>query len=191
MVDSSPFAPSRNTNPKRQTVPYRGLSRQGAVRIARREYLGEIKNTDGVNAWGNFKLDPITFPWLKNIAKNFERVKWHSCMVLFKPCLSATTSGSIIYGVDWDSQVAESVIQDYEHISALTPVCEAPIWQASSLTLPSSRLQTRKEYNLNNKNDYDAMPAYIMYTSSGQTSKTVYGHMWVEYDLSFFGTNKA
>lgn len=158
--------------------------------MSRREYIGTVENKDGANAYGYVNLSPEKFSWLGNIAKCFERVTWHSCKILWKPLKSATTSGSMVMGVDWDSQT-NSQEQDYAHIVACTPSIEVPIWQQAVLVLPSSRLQTRKEYNLGNKDDFDAMPGYIMYTSSGIAEKGTYGHLWVEYDVSFFGTQKS
>lgn len=60
-----------------------------SVRICHREYLGDVysSNTIGAFALDNFQVNPANakaFPWLWNIAVNFQKYKLHGAIVEFK-----------------------------------------------------------------------------------------------------------
>lgn len=102
--------------------------------------------------------------------------------------MAATTNGSLVMGVDWDSNNATPVT--YDVVSNYTPVVDVPIWQSAQMPLPSARLQTRKEYLVKGDTktpDVDLLAGYLMAITSG-APQTELGHIWIEYDVSLFGT---
>lgn len=167
----------QNPNPKGRTVPL-----DGSIRIRRRELLASLKLGDS----GSKALKVADFPWLKKIAAAYDRVKWHRCILTWRPAVGTTTGGQIIFGPDWDSNSTTTTV---EAISCLTPVYESPLWQGGSLTLPPGRLMTRKEYQVRGDTktaDADLSPAYIVYNVGGKDGDA--GHLWIEYEVTLFGT---
>lgn len=134
-------------------------------------------------------LQVTKFPFLKKLASAFDRVKWHKCRLIYRPCCSSTTNGNIMVGIDWDAQNEAAV--SAAMVGALTPVMDVPVWQSASITLPSSRLQSRKEYIVEAATatqEFDLAPGYVVYWGTADADKII-GHLWVDYDVTLFGTH--
>lgn len=183
----------QNPNPKATKGKNKGgATASGTIRIRRRELLRAIKvKTDPTFV----ELGPDNFPWLKNLAKSFDRLKWHSCQFHWRPAVATTVGGMLMMGMDWDSNSGTTLTM--EAISAMTPVYEAPLWQMGQLNLPAGRLMTRKEYLIRkdpketSDDGFSRYPGYLCYVATGTDANTDAGHLWVEYDVTMFGTVAA
>lgn len=175
---------AQNPNP-RSGGRARGVASTGTMRFARRELLKEIKQQEG----GAFVvISPTDFPFAKAFTKIFDRYKIHRFRVIYRPSCGSTTSGSVIFGVDWDAKKMSAV--SYKTIATLTPILDVPLWQSGELELPASRLMTRKEYMISDDSTdgFDSTPGYLCFAASGDDATKIAGHLWVDYDISFFGT---
>lgn len=179
----------RNPNPKKISKQ-RGAISAGTVRIKKKELFFSVKGQDH-----SFKsINPFNIPWLSGMAKIFDRYKFHSIKFFWKPAVATTQAGIFMMGVDWDSNTANVTDLDKatKTIAATTPCFEVPVWQLGVFTLPSSKLMTRKEYKIPNKENpdsaYDFQPGYLLYMCSAAEG-TACGHVWIEYDLSMWGTS--
>lgn len=160
----------------------------GSCRVRRKECLFELHGVGGINSW-NFLLRPSDFPWLKKIAGAFSRVTWHSCKVSWRSAVGTQRDGLISYGADWDTNIGDAITR--ATVLSLTPVMDHPVWQTTDTTpmvLPASKLMTRKEYLFQTKDLVDSAPASIMAWCTGSEAKVSYGEIWIEYDLTLFGT---
>lgn len=174
----------QNTNPKAMVGKSKGIPPTGTIRIRRRELFISAMKKDVGQVW---LLSATNFPWLKNLAASFDRIKWHSCLLIWRSAVATSTAGQIMMGVDWDSNTKAL---DATKMSTLTPLYEAPVWQSGNLRLPSSRLMTRKEYFIRKNtatDDADTGPGFLCFLSSAENA----GHLWVEYDVTLFGTTSA
>lgn len=190
----------QNPNPRRRV---RGSGSQsggtnsidasaGAIRLSRREYVMDV--TGGTVSW--FELMPLRFAWLKGLAKNFDRYRWLSAVVEYKPAVGTTTTGLMAFGPDWNSGTSTTTYTR-EEVLAATPLSEAPVWQQQSLPLPKARLMSRKDYRISTKDDttwdddsaFDVMPCFIMWATTG--AKSIVGELWVSYTVELIGTRKA
>lgn len=176
--------------PKRQRAPRtspgsRGNAAAGEVRIRRRELLTEISGATGISVM----LAPSKFPWLKNLAKAFERVKWISARVEYIPLVGTTVNGSVAVGFDWAVPTDKvNSAPTRAGILAHTPSFDTAVWRKASFVLPSSRLQSRTWYELEAtevKDTFDSSPGQVSYISSYAQGG---GELWVEYDLVLSGT---
>lgn len=193
-----PQRPNKGRNAPRERVlapvirnpVVRNAAEPGSSRISRDEMLFSVTD-EGVQK--AVALHPDNFPWLKTIAAAYERIKWHSCHIYWKPAVGTHTSGLVIYGVDWNSNLTSSTATETK-VQSLTPVLDHPVWQDSRTTplvLPRSRLMTRKEYLLNNTSAADKQPgqlAIYMAAIANPATKLVVGQVWVRYSVEFFGT---
>lgn len=165
-------------------------SLDGSMTIMREEFVAAIKVSDTA---GVIKLIPQSFSWLKNIAKAYERLTWLSAKVYYKPAVGTNQDGLVVYGVDWNSK-PPSEDPTREQVQALTPVADHPVWQDSRpqpMVLPSSKLQTRKEYLIATGDDCDQMPGVLLYNCSVQKNPAntkLLGELWICYKIHFFGT---
>lgn len=167
----------QNPNPKGRSAPA-----DGTIRVRRRELLKALKQKDQ----GAIPLEIADFPWLKKLAAAYDRVRWHGCKLIWRPAVGTAVGGQIIFGPDWDSNSSATTV---EAISCYTPVYESPLWQGGELVLPPSRLMTRTEYFIRGDSktpDADLSPAYIVYNLGGNAGDA--GHLWIEYDVTLFGT---
>lgn len=151
--------------------------------------IGTVKTTDKQCLEGHI-IHPKDLAWLGNVAKGFDRYKIHSLKYHWRPSVGTTTNGSFAMGVDWDSNV-DATKDTYKKTMALSPVFDSPVWQSGTLTLPSNKLQSRKEYFLrgdSKTSDFDMSPGYILLVTEGAPNNTTIGHVWAEYDITLFGT---
>lgn len=159
----------------------------GVIRVSRNEFCVEVKG----GVVGALAINALSFPWLANLAKCFDRIKWLAVTAYWKPAVGTTQGGLILYGVDWDADKSATLAK--EVVAALTPLSEHPVWQQGNLVLPSGRLMTRKEYKIavasEGKEDFDTTPGYLCYSCGGKKDE-VMGELWVRYSVEMFGTAK-
>lgn len=172
------------------------------VRVAHREYLGDITCA----APGDFKTDTYTlnpgnvdtFPWLSNIAKNFEEYRFHGLVFEFKStsanALNSTNTalGTVIMATQYDSvEETFSNKRDMEN------------HEFASSTKPSQSVlhgvETKPKYTSISTNLYvlsGAQPAdtdkrlydlgKFTIATTGMQAQCVIGELWVTYDIEFY-----
>lgn len=155
------------------------VSNQGVLNFSRTELLGEL-----AKASGTFDLCPNSFPFLKGLASSFELYRWTRLVLVYKPAVGTTVAGALTFGVDWSNAGTATTRQK---VAALTPMMDLPVWQTGRLVLPSSRLQTRREYILASSDVNDKQPGKVCWASSCKEEAPI-GDIWVEYSVQMFGT---
>lgn len=136
-------------------------------------------------------LEPSSLPWLKNLAKCFERAKWLAIEVEYRPMVGTTTAGSIAVGVDWaySSSTAEIGLAavSRDAVLACTPVMDGPVWERQRMTLPASRLQSRQWYCIDSATGsiVDRAPGTLLLHT---TADAAVGEVWLHYRVSLSGT---
>lgn len=88
-----------------------GPANSGQMTIARSELVVTVKSGADGSASGKIMLQPDQYPWLKQLAAAFEKVKWRKIHVFWKPAGSAMTTGQIAVGMDWDATDSASVTE--------------------------------------------------------------------------------
>lgn len=175
--------PNVRTPPSSRGAPAVNFN-QGEFKIRRTEFLKEINGQE----IGSIMLSVDKFTWLNTLARSFDRITWNSVSLHFKSCAGTNTTGFISYGVDWDSSTPSSLSRAI--VLALTPVMDHPVWQGSTLPLPSNRLMTRREYRIRTgatEDVYDRGIGYLLYSCTAAKSVMV-GELWVSYTATLFGT---
>lgn len=163
----------------------------GEMRFGRRELLRSFKlpaNKTEANDWVD--IHPDNFSLLKNVAKSFERMRWNSVKIFWKPAVGTTFGGLVTVGIDWDLSSAKT---DRQGISAYTPSQSFSVWQdtqSNPLVLPPNRLQSRQWYTREGNVQQDRIPAKICWAvdASSQAAEVMLGEFWVEYELILSGT---
>lgn len=175
----------------------------GEVTVSRVELLQTVTTGSDGAASGSVVLAPFNMPWLVNLAKAFERIRWIACALEYRPTVGANTDGSIAVGVDWGAKsltVADGRLTtlgaiDKSGVLACTPSVDTPVWaRVPRIVVPAARLQSRAWYelveNVTTVALYDAAPGSLVFYANGAANKTV-GELWVSYTVVLSGTRKV
>lgn len=162
----------------------------GELRIKRKELLESVALAEGKTELVlTKKLIVDSFPWLGNLAKSFEKVKWHAMKAYWKPAVGTTEGGLVTVGMRWDT-TKES--ENRVAVAAQTPSQTCAIWEDGErrpLVLPPARLMTRAWYIIGEEKS-DSGPGMLEVGISGPAGK-VLGEVWVEYSVTLAGTRGA
>lgn len=187
---------------------------RGEINISMFEMLSSVKTGADGTVTGSVLVDPSNLPWLSNISKAFERVRWHSVSLEWRPSVGANTDGSFAMGFDWGDKSADrlkarkvggrEVICVHEldaidrmEVLSCTPCVDTPVWQrVPNFVIPGSRLQSRTWYEIPDDPKsttvglYDRAPGSLVYQCSGAANKSM-GEVWIRYGAKLFGTRKV
>lgn len=175
----------------------RGLA-NGDIVISRSELLATTTSTPTATS-----LHPSSFPWLKTLAKVFERYRFVSVALEYRPLVGTNTAGSSSMGVDWMTNSIKLMLRDdglHPHLGtadkstilALTPSVDGPSWQrVPRLNVPSNIINSRLWYNAKapaKDEDVEShVPGYVAYMSTSDNA----GEIWVHYKIHFSGTHQS
>lgn len=133
-------------------------------------------------------------PFLFRLAACYQRIKWRSMSITWRPAVGTSTNGLITYGIAYNNQS----ITSRNGITSLSPVNDHPIWQSGSstpLVVPSNMLMTRKWYelNTNTKDPYDQAVGtfHVGLTHDSKGAAEPRGEFWIRYTIEMEGTNNA
>lgn len=172
------------------------VSRSNGVRIAHREFLADIKG-DANFTLLNFIINPglaTTFPWLSQVARNFEEYQMHGLVFQYIPssgtAISSTSSalGRLVFATSYDVNdpnfTTKQQMESYQYATACVPF-ETMIHPVECKlgTNVLSRLYVR-ERELGATEDarfYDL--GNFQYAVQGMQSAYTVGELWVSYDV--------
>lgn len=181
----------RRRRPSNQpsAAPRIGQVTPGEVVITKLELCTTIKvEASKPSASGKCSLQVADFPFLKVLSASFERIRWHSCKVMYKPAASMVTAGLVTMGVDWSWS---NLATDRKKIAAYTPTATAAVWKEFTMILPPNRLQSRIWYNTRESDTIDSGPGQICFAvdAPGGSSGLTAGELWIEYRVTLSGTS--
>lgn len=198
LANSTPMSTNTQIGRRSRTRRRRQAAQvEGEVTIRRRELLAEITSTASATSTSGTKyLYPDTgttsaqMPWLSSLAKNFDRMRWNSMHLYWKPAVSASTSGQVALGVDWNQSGAHGSLSA---VLSLSPSRQCALWcdmEAQPIVLPRSRLQAVNWYQIGSGAGYQRGPAYLEYwiTHDSVKDAKVLGSIWVDYNVTLQGT---
>lgn len=167
---------------------------RGSIRVQHREFIKNVGTTESFSNLGAFPLQPgdsSTFPWLSQLAQNYER--WHPNRIDFKyePFTSTFTEGTCAMMIDYDPNDS-GPINKAEMLNS-SGAMRSPVW--SNLTVRSNdselaadthlfvRVPTRDVYT-GNLRLTDSGTCFVSTTEvTGEERDT--GEIWVDYDITF------
>lgn len=201
-----PLAATSSSAPTMQIFPgrRRGKGRspiEGEITIRRMEVLADIvARANTTSTTGTKYLYPDTssaasqMPWLSNLAKCFDRLRWNYLHVFWRPAVAATVSGQIAFGVDWNQSTTS--LSSSGVVTALTPSRQVAIWhdtEKEKMVLPRARLQSMLWYKIGSSSDYQMGPGSLRYYVShdANVAEKALGSLWIEYSATMQGTSSA
>lgn len=155
------------------------------VRVRHREYVGDVLGSTAFSTTV-FKINPGlagSFPWLANMAANFEKYRFRSLRFMFESSVATTQAGSVMLGIDLDT--LDAVPATKAQMLQMQNVVRSNVWDCSQSSLPEGvpELFTRTgavPAGADAKT-YDAGQLIIGVVGTADTS--VIGEAWFEYDV--------
>lgn len=169
----------------------------GKITITRDELLVTVATTTGKTESLFSKLlkpGPDLMPFLFRLGACYQRIRWRSFAVTWRPAVGTNTNGIITYGVAYNNQK----ILDRMGVTSLTPVNDHAVWQSgrpTPLVVPQNMLMTRAWYELNGTGtdpfDQAIGTFYCSFTHDKSDASASRGEFWVRYTVEMEGTNNA
>lgn len=155
------------------------------IRVRHREYIADITGSTGFTTQV-FRINPgvaSTFPWLSNLAANFEKYRFRSLKFMFESSVATTTSGSVMLAIDLD--VLDAPPATKAIMLQMQNVVRSNVWDPSASALPESVpelfVRTGAVPSGADAKTYDA--GQLIVGTVGQADTSVIGEAWFEYDV--------
>ncbi len=164
----------------------------GRVRIRHREYIQDIS---GSVAFANTQLNinpgiSTTFPWLSQIARNYESYLFNKCEFQFETQKSSSTNGSLMMAVDFDA--ADSAPTSKTEIMSYHNAVRSAVWAEC---VNHSDKQDLAKFGVQRYNRFAALAANldiktydvgnINVATQGCADTSAIGELYVDYDVEF------
>lgn len=175
-------------------APKMMTQRNGDCLISHREYIQDITaNTGSPSTFQatQFVLNPgqvATFPWLSNVAKNFESYRFRKLKFHYETEAPSSLGGSLVQSVDYDATDAAPLTKQ-QAMAYRNAVRSAP-WEPCCHTSAREDMAKQKSYfvrpgaqpaNTDIKM-YDTGNLFVC-TQNVTTASAVCGELYVEYDV--------
>nr|UZP17159.1 coat protein [Cucumber necrosis virus] len=165
---------------------------KGSVRITHREYVsvlsgtnGEFLRNNGTGPNNDFSINPLNpflFPWLVNIAANFDQYKFNSLRFEYVPLVNTTTNGRVALYFDKDSEDPgpddRAALANYAHLSEISP------WAITKLTVPTDNVKRFISDTSSGDPKLINLGQFGWVAYSGPTAEL--GDIFVEYTVDLF-----
>lgn len=180
--------PPRRRRRNRAARAARNPVADGEMRLAKSEILASVTAGSDGQVKNSIKLFPSSLALLNAVYSAFERLKWVSIKIYWKPAVGTTEGGLVTYGIDWD--FTSLTPADRAKVAAYTPTHTNAIWCDTTnqpMVLPSSRIQGRAWYTPLSGDDVDKGPGALVYVAQGPANKNL-GEFWMDYVVHLSGT---
>lgn len=169
------------------------------IRVRHREFIADIPGSVnyGVNSFPINPGIPSVFPWLSNVAQNFESYQFRDLCFQYRTESPTSSAGKIILSVDWDAADAAPIskLQQFEERTKAEDavwanfdlVCDkqdlakfgTQRYVRNALPLPAVGAVDIKTYDVGN----------LFVGRQGESGTTVIGELWVCYDIELMTPN--
>lgn len=168
-------------------------SSRGGHRVKHRELIsGALQGSVGFVKQLTIKLNPglaESFPWLSNVASQFEHYTIHSLGLSFVSTSATTETGVLIMSPEYDPSTADPSSET--ECTQVAGTVESPSWQSCRIQLDPKSLHpsgpkkfVRRGAVAGDVRLSDAGKVHI--ATTGQGGVRALGKIWMEYDVEFF-----
>jgi len=114
-------------------------SQNGKTIITHSEYIGAVPGSTGFSSV-QYPVNPGTttvFPWLANIAGNYDRYHWRKLQFYFVPAAATSTKGRI--ALSWSYDALQPLPLNSQQAFSMTPNDETSVWSDATINIPPRR----------------------------------------------------
>lgn len=156
----------------------------GETVIRHREYVGTVSNSTSFTCT-SYAVNPglsNVFPWLSNIAANYDKYRFRSLRFDYVPAVSTSTSGRITLAFNYNA--GDNSPTSKQQVFSIAPNAEQAVWAELSLPVPviPETLYTREYLVPGSDIKTFDMGQLLVATDLGSSSATI-GEMYVEYEV--------
>jgi hypothetical protein len=161
--------------------------------ICHREYLGDILSTTGFQN-RSYPLNPTstkTFPWLSQLAVNYQQFRFHGVIFEFRPMITDFTSagqpGILVFATNYNANepsfASKIEMENSEYAVSVKPTLSL----IHAIECNPQETTITKLYT-----DMDADPRFTtlgnmqLATTGNASANVVLGELWVSYCVEFF-----
>lgn len=159
---------------------------RGAYTVTNREYVGYVSSSSSFTLTSMFTNPGLTttFPWLSNVANNFDRYIFRKLRYTFVPSVSTATSGRI--ALVWNYNAADPPPTTKAGALSIAPANETSVWSPNVLDIPcTGQIQYTRD-GLPNNVDLKTTDMGTLYIVTDLASGTAtIGELYVEYVVEF------
>lgn len=141
-LSKKPFKkmPAAFSRPVQKTNPVQRMTRDGSILLTNEEYIADLT---GVNTFTpvSFAVNPglvSTFPWLSNVANNYEFYTFQSLRFEFRTTVGTTNSGSVAMAMDYDA--ADVAPTTRAKMLSYDGAVSGPVFSPLTLECPKSHM---------------------------------------------------
>lgn len=158
------------------------------ITVRHQEY---ISNVLGSTTQNTTKIDvnpglASTFPWLSNLARNYETYLWRSLTFEYLPEVGSQTKGRIMMVADYDAR--DGIVADYRRLGSMHGAAMGTIWSPLRLTCDKADLSKAKQFYVRSSSvantdikTYDSLS--LQYNVGGTVDGAVYGCIRASYTV--------
>jgi hypothetical protein len=169
-------------------------STKTGMRVIHREYFSDVNlPTANFNIAIDQPINPgnrVLFPWLSNIAKQYECYRFRSLIFIYEPGSSSTNDGFVMAAIDFDAQdsppATKIQMMSYDGHRAVVP------WSALAMSCAPYNLRKYPQYYVTDNNtappDTDPKTYFVgnLFVATQNDSDPFNGgNMFVQYDVEF------
>ena len=124
------------TQPSAKSAVIRNTGALRTLRLRHREMIFDLEGLHDPGIAAVLPLNPglqTSFPWLSNIANNFETYKFNSLSVEFIPAVGTSTDGALSIAPDYDATDNDELLSK-RTLLAFEDTVRGPLWQAFTMT---------------------------------------------------------
>jgi hypothetical protein len=168
-----------------------------SCRVVHRELVGNVSGLNNAGAFvlaNTFALNPglsATFPWLSNMAGNWETYHFNKLRFCYYTRCGTGTSGSVILAPDYDAADASPITE--QNASSYIDIREdAPYKDITCILRPAAMHPMGPKKFIRNAalaanqdiKTYDVGNLFVCTVDSSAAAS--WGKLWVEYDITLF-----
>lgn len=163
--------------------------------VAHTEFIADIISTGSAFAVTRYAVNPglnVSFPWLSNMANNYESYKFKKLEYQYKPICATSTPGKVILAIDFDAADAapssKLVMNSYEGAVSCSP-WDLITYKATNANLNKFGVQRFVRVGIvptgTDIKTYD-IGNILVGTSNTPATSTTLGELYVTYEVEFY-----
>lgn len=171
--------------------PRMRYTKNGTVIVSHSELIGNVNGSTALAISTN-NINPgllAMFPWLNNMATNYESYRFRMLNFRYSPACSTATNGYVYLTTEFDPS---DPVPEYENQLAAYDGCVfGSVWSPHIYKCAQKNLHKRSSYfvrsgSLANTSDlplYDT--GYLVVATTGGPDANIIGKLWVDYEVEF------
>lgn len=189
---SRPVPISRNMRMQGRSTVTSGTS-GNSIRFKRRQMLEAVVSLGTSDNYFYWSIQPGLWPWIGNIAQQFDRWKLHSLSFHYVSRSPMTTTGTVIIAVDPDPE-DDIPTSGFDGLKLWQYCVSGPIHSDLTLRMDGQYLQAlgghdgslyvRPDDHVSRLSNTDGGTVIVVTQPNSLTTGTQVGDLWVEYDIT-------